>query len=223
MSKVGIHSIECPECHKTSDVEFWDSVNVDLNPELREKIFNDEIFRFTCPKCGTIRYIKNGMIYHNMKEKFMLFFDFDKPFETSGEIEIPALFNDKGKEYTFRAVYGLERFKEKILILENGLNDIAVEHMKYMIEHVILPEKFTEGSWCALYFIGIVEPDEKFKFGQIVFGIHDSDAECERRISFAMDNYYEHKMACEIDPRMKPQVNCPCIDQEWMACNLIKD
>lgn len=48
MFQLGNHSIECPVCHKISYAQFWDSVNLDLNLELREKIFNNEIFRFSC-------------------------------------------------------------------------------------------------------------------------------------------------------------------------------
>lgn len=31
-----------------------------------------------------------------------------------------------------------------------------------------------------------------------------------------MDNYYEHKLACELDPRMKAD-GCMCVDTDWMA------
>lgn len=220
MSQQSVYHIECPVCHKTSDAQFWDSVNVDLNPELREKIFNNEIFRFSCPECGASCYIKTGMIYHDMTHKFMLFFDFDRPFETSGDIDIPELFKGMEKDYSFRAVYGLDEFKEKILILENGLHDIAVEHMKYMIEHVIMPDPFKDGN--TLHFEKVVDPDKNFPYGRICFSFYDDETEHVKVVSFAMDNYYEHKLACEIDPRMKPEVNCPCIDREWMAFNLIK-
>lgn len=35
-------------------------------------------------------------------------------------------------------------------------------------------------------------------------------------VRFAMDNYYEHCLACEIDPRMKVE-GCACVDRDWMA------
>lgn len=41
--------IECSVCHKGGKFERWDSINVDLNPELREKLFSGEIFTFRCP------------------------------------------------------------------------------------------------------------------------------------------------------------------------------
>ena len=44
--------MECPYCLSKGDFEFWDSVNVDLNPELRERLFNEELFVYHCDKCG---------------------------------------------------------------------------------------------------------------------------------------------------------------------------
>ena len=52
MSQLCKDSITCPKCHKEGEFEYWSSINVDLDPELKEKIFNEEIFVWTCPECG---------------------------------------------------------------------------------------------------------------------------------------------------------------------------
>lgn len=36
---------------------------------------------------------------------------------------------------------------------------------------------------------------------------------------FAMDNYYEHKMACKLDPRMEVKA-VQCIDEGWISKRL---
>ena len=38
-------------------------------------------------------------------------------------------------------------------------------------------------------------------------------------VRFAMDNYYEHKLAFELDPRMTIK-GCMCVDEEWLAKQL---
>lgn len=44
MSQLRKENIECPHCHQEGEFDLWTSVNVDLNPELREKVFSDELF-----------------------------------------------------------------------------------------------------------------------------------------------------------------------------------
>ena len=81
MSQFRKETIECPHCHKEGEFDLWTSVNVDLDPELREKIFSDELFLYHCPHCGEITGIPAGTLYHDMEHKFMLFFEFFKPDE----------------------------------------------------------------------------------------------------------------------------------------------
>lgn len=52
MSKVHKEKIECTHCKHKWVFEIWDSMNVDLDSELREKIFNEKAFIYNCPKCG---------------------------------------------------------------------------------------------------------------------------------------------------------------------------
>lgn len=130
MSQVRKEIIECPHCHQEGEFDLWASVNVDLDPELREKIFSDELFMYYCPHCGKVTGIPAGTLYHDKTHDFMIFFDFFKPndFDYS-PMEIPE---GVGLQmgYLFRAVFGLQRFKEKIVILEHGLDDVAIEHQK---------------------------------------------------------------------------------------------
>lgn len=93
MSQVRKEIIECPHCHQEGEFDLWTSVNVGLDPELREKIFSDELFMYHCPHCGKVTGIPAGTLYHDMTHDFMIFFDFFKPddFEYS-PMEIPEGF-----------------------------------------------------------------------------------------------------------------------------------
>ena len=193
----------------------WSSVNVDLDPELREKIFNEELFAYHCPNCGKVTGIPFDTLYHDMTHEFMIIFDFFKPddFDYAPK-DIPEMPLGMKGNYITREVYGLMRLKEKIVILEHGLNDIAIEHQKYMISHVIDPEIAEKGS--ELFFDKTEGPDEEFEQGTIFFFYNDEENHQTVTIRFAMDNYYEHCLACELDPRMIVK-GCMCIDQDWMA------
>ena len=69
----------CPHCGRPGTFEVWDSINVDLDPEMRAKLMNDELFEWTCPHCGGEVYAPYGFIYHDMKHKFMLFYEPEDP------------------------------------------------------------------------------------------------------------------------------------------------
>lgn len=218
MSQLRKENITCPHCHQEGEFNFWSSVNVDLNPELREKIFSDELFMYHCPHCGEVTGIPAGFLYHDMKHKFMLFFDFYKPDDYDYEpMELSEGDFAINGNYTFRGVFGLNRLKEKILILENELDDVAIERQKYMITHVINPDLAKKGY--ELYFDHVEKPTDEFPYGTIYFLYDDTERESMMQVRFAMDNYYEHKMACKMDPRMTVK-GVQCIDEGWISKQL---
>lgn len=213
MSQLRKDTITCPQCHKVGEFEYWPSINVDIDPKLKEKIFNEEIFVWTCPECGAKVFIPFGTLYHDMKNKFMLFFSHDDPEEGKYEpFEVPSAFGLED-EYTFRTVYGLINFKEKILIMESGLNDIAVEKLKYIITHHMDKEMAERGV--KLFFQGITEPNEEDEYGQIIFYCQEQDNNKSGQIALAMEKYYEQCLSIELDKRFDV-TSCMCIDEEWI-------
>ncbi len=218
MSQLRKEIITCPHCHQEGEFSFWSSVNVSLNPELREKIFSEELFMYHCPHCGKVTGIPAGFLYHDMEHQFMLFFDFFKPDNYDYEpMELPEGGLGMDGNYTFRGVFGLNRLKEKILILEKRLDDVAIERQKYMIAHILNPDLAKKGY--DLYFDHIEEPTDEFPYGTIFFVYDDEENERMMQVRFAMDNYYEHKMACKMDPRMEVK-GVQCVDEGWISKRL---
>ena len=70
MSKQSQHEIECPECGKAQIVSVWDSVNVTLDPSLRDRLFKGEINQFKCDDCDFMSFINMDFLYHDMERKF---------------------------------------------------------------------------------------------------------------------------------------------------------
>jgi len=52
MSKSSEVQIQCPDCKKESSFTIWDSVNVDLDPELKQAVMDGSLFQFQCPFCS---------------------------------------------------------------------------------------------------------------------------------------------------------------------------
>ncbi len=216
MSKSHKTRIICPNCQTRGEFEIWDSINVDLNPELRENLFSDDIFIYECPQCGHKMGIPYDTIYHDMQHKFMIFFSFFEPedftYEPLDLSDIPHLM----KDYTYRQVNGLWEFKEKILILEKGLNDVAIERMKYAITHYECPEISEKGI--KLYFGNVRYDIPEFPKGCVIFLFDDEDNK-PQNCSYPINIYYEQCLACELDPRMNVN-SCETIDEGWISMKL---
>lgn len=72
MSKFIEEKIICNNCGSEFDTVFYESINATLNPELREKVINLEIFNHKCPHCNHMNQIQQPILYHDMNNKFMI-------------------------------------------------------------------------------------------------------------------------------------------------------
>ena len=72
MSRVTKIQIPCKHCNKLVDYSYYASVNVTLEPELRQKVFDTTIFQATCPHCGKTFTFLHPILYHDMDRKFMV-------------------------------------------------------------------------------------------------------------------------------------------------------
>jgi Zn ribbon nucleic-acid-binding protein len=52
MSKSSDISYTCPRCQKQSRFTIWQSINVDLDPSLKQKVMDGSLFVFHCLYCG---------------------------------------------------------------------------------------------------------------------------------------------------------------------------
>ncbi len=52
MTKLSTKDFVCPECDSEQEFVIYDSVNVSLNSDAKEKLINGELTIFTCDACG---------------------------------------------------------------------------------------------------------------------------------------------------------------------------
>jgi predicted RNA-binding Zn-ribbon protein involved in translation (DUF1610 family) len=211
--------VKCPHCGRPGTYEVWDSINVDLDPELRAKILNEELFEWKCPHCGETVFAPYGFIYHDMKHKFMLFYDPDEP-EGKDKYEPfqmePVMQFMEG--YIARPVYGIWNLKEKIFMLEHGLNEIALERVKYMLRHYIVPDMFQELEMFRFYQIG-PDPHMQDNKDYLVFLMKSVKHDHIETFPIGVSLYEDSLTAVKIDPRFQ-NIGAQCIDEEWVAQKL---
>jgi len=72
MSRMSQAEIECPRCSKELVVTVWESINVDLDPNLRQKLFDVQINDFKCQSCGFEGMLDAPLLYHDMTRQFCI-------------------------------------------------------------------------------------------------------------------------------------------------------
>jgi hypothetical protein len=70
MSRSSNESLNCPKCGKAQSVAVWSSLNIDLDPDLRTRLFNGEINQFKCQFCQHSAFINTPLMYHDMRRQF---------------------------------------------------------------------------------------------------------------------------------------------------------
>lgn len=115
-----------------------------LSPEMKPAILDGSAFLFTCPHCGMKNSISYDLLYHQMEDRIMI------QYATSDECadqlidlisgkspikELQSMAADMAQEhYLVRIVRSLNQLREKIAILDAGLDDRLVEICKLLIQ-----------------------------------------------------------------------------------------
>ena len=77
MTKISSQPITCSKCHHEGVFRMYETVNVTLDKSLRERVFSDDLFKWTCPECGETFTIVYPFLYHDMDNGFMIHFSPD--------------------------------------------------------------------------------------------------------------------------------------------------
>jgi len=120
MSLSKVIEINCPKCKKKHSFRVWQSINVTEDFNLKEDVFNQDIFRFSCSNCKTESFIEYPFIYHDYDRKFFVYFDSSGKFENVIESE----------GYRTRTASNYLEFLEWVKILEDEVDDNKINDAK---------------------------------------------------------------------------------------------
>ena len=130
--------ITCPACNTEGSYTVWDSVNVDLDPELKSKVMDGSLFTWICPNCKQSFNAPYSFLYHDMTHDFMVYFESEKshiiPFaeylrvmENGLDIKVIAAiaerFRDENPQMNilFDSISADKKLQFSILELSNGI------------------------------------------------------------------------------------------------------
>ena len=134
MSQSESTTITCPGCKHEQQFTIWHSVNVTLDPDLKDKVLDRSLTTFDCEDCGYTATIEQNLLYHDM-ERQLTIFRHPSPDQPEGLAdESFGLLNTlSGKGYDYRLVTTMNELMEKVLIWEDGLDDRTVEVFKLVV------------------------------------------------------------------------------------------
>lgn len=207
MTKQKTENFTCPHCKNQRQRTILQSINVDVNPEMRKKIDDLSCFEWRCPICGKISLVVDPCLYHDISGQFMVWLCLeDNPPPASGF--------DPLADYTLRWVESPNAFREKIKLLEAGLDDRAVEIMKLILA-IQLQKSF---DIVELLFHAFDERTTRFTFAAVL-----SDG-AEQYVSMEGQTYL--RILQDVQERLfTPARDFMKIDMEWaqQALEMLRD
>ncbi|MBU4204985.1 CpXC domain-containing protein, partial [Patescibacteria group bacterium] len=116
--------IKCGNCGNKIEVRLYKTVNVDIDPYLKERVLSGNINSGFCDKCNTLNKLADYFVYHDMKLGLMFYVCNKKFKDRTVEIEknisdamkdieekIPKSWTKKSKNIV---VFGIDDLKEKL-------------------------------------------------------------------------------------------------------------
>ena len=70
MTDMHEQELECPACGHSQNAVVYETINVTLDPELKEKLFKGQLNLFVCEECGHRAIMNLVFLYHDMEKKF---------------------------------------------------------------------------------------------------------------------------------------------------------
>lgn len=140
--------VSCPGCGAVNKSRMWIEIECSADSQLRDQIINETLFYWQCPDCGYQANMVYPCLYHDKEGGFMVCLSPAGRTEQviQAEQNHPGLLNIKK-----RMVLTPAQLKEKIMIFEHGLNDVAIEMVKLALQE--LTERKREARVDRMYFL----------------------------------------------------------------------
>ena len=87
MTMLSKRNINCPKCNREQDVFIHESINVTMNPDLRDQLFKGEINTIDCVSCGERFTLAVPLLYHDMRRRFCVMYVPKRVTESASAIE----------------------------------------------------------------------------------------------------------------------------------------
>ncbi len=187
--------VSCPACLTEQTFKIFPLLDVEKDSDVKESIFNRNIFRFRCPECGEEILVAYSCTYIDRKNNFMV--------ALVTEENTPVI---ESADCSLRVTRSINEFVEKIALMEDGIDDRVAEIYKIMLEDQFEEER--SGS----EILGIYYGGQDFASKCLVFYIITGNAE-NVRASLSFDVYETICKQFENNPEMAK--NNSEVNRDW--------
>ena len=133
MTSIFISSLNCSSCGEANSFERYDRIDVSKTPQCRAALIDWELFKYTCNHCGHQVIIDYPTFYADEENKVIIQYLPSNCSDLGSVTSIKELAVEFDiSKYKFRVVTNLEDFVEKVQIFSEGMDDKAIEFMKYL-------------------------------------------------------------------------------------------
>lgn len=131
---MAILSITCPQCHGTFTFTTYPAIDTKDDGMWAEKVRTGEAFLGKCPHCGWETHYDYSFLYKEREKNFLMYYAANEADYKSGYAMMtghdPMVDWEKISSWTRRVVTSREDVLEKLMILDDGLDDRIIEILK---------------------------------------------------------------------------------------------
>ncbi|MEQ8200554.1 MAG: CpXC domain-containing protein [Syntrophomonadaceae bacterium] len=211
MSIINRNEYDCPNCSHKLSINVYDSINVGINPELKDLVLAGKLNSAVCPECDKRIVINQSFMYHDPKNLLIINHvpKHADPYEVVESSKLFSLFAG----YMLRYVTRLPELTEKIKLSDNNLNDIAVQLLKI---NLFRNEDLNQNN--SIKDIDFLLFEEDTLIFQVVF--KDGSGQIISISHAAYLQIYESLVQLNLLDRDKDR--CICVNDEYIM-DLLKD
>ena len=131
---MAILSITCPQCHGTFTFTTYPAIDTKDDGMWAEKVRTGEAFLGKCPHCGWETHYDYSFLYKEREKNFLMYYAANEEDYKSGYAMMTGHDSmvdwEKISSWTRRVVTSREDVLEKLMILDDGLDDRIIEILK---------------------------------------------------------------------------------------------
>lgn len=139
--------ITCKHCFYHTHIKSHMQVMVEFEPSLRQRILDNTMFTYCCPRCGKHILFLHNFLYCDTNHRFLIYLSEEKKDLYDLQAQFPTSY--------ICQVYHPDELIEKIRILEDHLNDQVIEAIKERLkqrEHEIVDIQYHDVDEDTLWF-----------------------------------------------------------------------
>lgn len=194
----------CSHCHQPTEIDVRQSINVALDPELKNRVKDGSLFVWECPYCGHRNLALYQTLYHDPDSKLMVWL-------LPGQAQPPEQVAEAVKQlegYTLRIVREVGDLIEKVNLHDAGLDDTVLEMCKWVTRRE-LAEKNPAAMDARLRFLRLEGADNDLV---MAFPLNGQ----MQVVNIGFNVYEDARGILQRNPSVKPAEGFAEINADWI-------